>query len=238
MYIVPIMRLSILHLIIAGFLTAVFVIFIFARWQSKNEHIKSLNNEILVAHAKISKADELGTKVLAYVRIYRGLDILAGEKLSDSQKNILAKKLLAISTDYKIDPILILAVIRHESRGNPNARGTYTSGTASGALGLMQIKYESAKEVAGSVGVKIESPQDLFVPEKNMMVGTAYLLRLIAKYKNLQHALMAYNVGFVALNEKLKSGEALPTRYYNKVMQDYKFLTKEIFNHDSENDKR
>jgi len=223
------MRLSILHLIFAGILTAVFVAFIFAKWDGKNMQIKNLNNEILATQAKINSTDELGKKVLAYVRISRGLDIMVGKKLSDEQKSILAKNLLAISTDYKIDPILILAVIRHESRGDPNARGTYTSGAASGALGLMQIKYESAREVAGSVGVKIESPEDLFVPEKNMMVGTAYLLRLIAKYKNLRYALMAYNVGFGALDEKLKSGEELPTRYYNKVMQDYKLLTENIF---------
>ncbi|MDR1811524.1 MAG: transglycosylase SLT domain-containing protein [Candidatus Fibromonas sp.] len=223
------MRLSILHLIFAGILTAIFVVFIFAKWEGKNSQIKTLNSEILAMQEKISSADELGKKALAYVRISRGLDIMVGEKLSDEQKGILAEKLLAISTDYKIDPVLILAVIRHESRGDPNARGTYTSGAASGALGLMQIKYESAKEVASSIGVEINSREDLFVPEKNLMVGTAYLLRLIAKYKDLQHALIAYNVGFGTLDEKLKSGDVLPSRYYNKVMQDYKFLTKEIF---------
>ena len=223
------MRLSILHLIIAAILTTVFVISIFTKWQNKNAHIKALNNEISTMHTKIHNIDELGTKVLAYVRISRGLDILAGKRLSDKQKNILTEKLLAISTDYKIDPVLILAVIKSESHGNPNARGTYISGAESGALGLMQVKYESALEIANSVGVKINSPEDLFVPEKNLMVGTAYLLRLIAKYQNLQHALIAYNVGFGTLDEKLKSGNALPMKYYGKVMRDYKFLAEEIF---------
>jgi len=223
------MRLSILHLLLTAFLTTIFVIFIFTKWQDKNAQIKILNNEISTMHAKINGVEELGTKALAYVRISRGLDILAGKKLSDRQKNILAEKLLAISTDYRIDPLLILAVIRLESRGNPNARGSFISGAESGALGLMQIKYESALEVANSIGVKINSPEDLFVPEKNLMVGTAYLLRLIAKYKNLQHALIAYNVGFGTLDEKLKSGDALPMRYYSKVMQDYRFLAENIF---------
>jgi soluble lytic murein transglycosylase len=223
------MRLSILHLIFACIATAVFVVFMFSKWQSKNERIKILNKEILLEQTKIRSANELGTKALAYVRIGRGLDILAGDKLSDEQKSVLAEKLLAISNDYKIDPLLILAVIRHESRGNPNARGVYTSGAHSGALGLMQIKYQSALEVASSVGVEIKSREDLFVPEKNLMVGTAYLLRLIAKYQDMKHALIAYNIGFAALDEKLKSKETLPTKYYGKVMQDYKFLTEEIF---------
>jgi len=218
-----------LHLIIVCVLTAAFLVFTFFKWQSKNERIKILNKEILLEQTKIRKADEIGNKALAYVRIGRGLDILAGDKLSVEQKNLLAEKLQAISNDYKIDPLLILAVIRHESRGNPNARGIYTSGSYSGALGLMQIKYESALEVAPSVGVEIKSREDLFVPEKNLMVGTAYLLRLIAKYQNMKHALIAYNIGYAALDEKLRSKEKLPTKYYGKVMQDYKYLAEQIF---------
>jgi soluble lytic murein transglycosylase len=223
------MRLSILQLVFVCIAAVVFLVFEFIKWQNKNEQIKNLNREILVEQEKMGKIEELGTKVLAYVRVRKGLDILAGKNLSDSQKGILAEKLLDISSDYKIDPILILAVIKHESHGNPNARGTYGSGKYSGALGLMQIKYESALEVAGSVGVQINSPEDLFVPEKNMMVGTAYLLRLIAKYKNLQHALIAYNIGSSSLDEKLKSGSVPPLKYYKTIMKDYKILAEGIF---------
>jgi len=223
------MRLSILHLIFICVVTAIFVVFVFIAWQGKNEQIKALNKEILAEHIKIAKIEKQGKNVLTYIRICKGLDILSQKKLPEKHKEILAEKLFAISTDYKIDPLLILAVIKHESKGNPSAKGAYSSGGHSGALGLMQIKYESALEVAGSVGIKINSPQDLFDPEKNLMVGTAYLLRLIAKYKNLQYALIAYNVGFVSLNEKLKSGAPLPKKYYNIIMKEYKELAKEIF---------
>jgi len=223
------MRLSVLHLVIACIITAVFMFFMFAKWQSKNEYIKDLNWEILFQQAHIASLEERGNKVLTYVRIVKGLDILAGKKLSQRQKNILTEKLFTISNDYKIDPLLILAVIKHESKGNPNARGSYTSGTKSGAFGLMQIKYESALEAARSIGIKINSPQDLFNPEINLMVGTAYLLRLIAKYQNLQHALIAYNIGFGAVDEKLKTGGALPTRYYRAIMNEYKLLASGIF---------
>jgi soluble lytic murein transglycosylase len=223
------MRFSILHLIFIWVATAMFVGFMFVKWEGKNKQIKILNVEILTEQAKIVKIEKQGEQVLNYVRISKGLDILAGSKLSDKQKYILTEKLLDISNNYKIDPIMILAIIRQESRGDPNARGAYLSGGESGALGLMQIKYESALEVANSVGVRISSPEDLFVPEKNLMVGTAYLLRMIAKYKNLQYALIAYNVGFGTLNEKLKSGEALPKKYYNGIIKEYKYLTEKIF---------
>jgi soluble lytic murein transglycosylase len=223
------MRFSILHLIFVCVAMVLFLFFMFAKWQSKNEQIKALNNEILLVQARLAGVEEQGTKALAYARIIRGLDILAGRKISERQKGILTERLFKISSDYKIDPLLILAVIKHESRGNPNARGAYISGAESGALGLMQIKYDSALEVARSVGVRLNSPEDLFNPEINLMVGTAYLLRLIAKYQNLQHALIAYNIGFGTLDGKLKSGEMLPMRYYNKIMQEYKFLAERIF---------
>lgn len=223
------MRFSVLHLIFVSIAIIVFIAFIFITWQSKNKQIKMLNNEISELQTKIGNLEEIGNKTLTYVRVNKGLAIIAGRKLSTKQKNILAERLISISTNYKIDPLLILAVIKHESRGNPNAKGAYISGTESGALGLMQIKYESALEVAGSVGVKINSPEDLFNPEINLMVGTAYLLRLVAKYKNLQHALIAYNVGFGTLDDKLKKGATLPKRYYNKVMQEYNLLTQKIF---------
>jgi len=223
------MRLSVLQLIFICVTAALFMVFVFIVWQGKNTQIKDLNNEILAEYAKIAEIEKQGEKVLTYFRISRGLDILSEKKLPEEHKEILAEKLFAISTDYKIDPLLILAVIKHESRGNPYAKGVYLSGGKSGALGLMQIKYESALEVARSIGVEISSPKDLFIPEKNLMVGTAYLLRLIAKYKNLQYALIAYNVGFGVLDDKLRRGAPLPKKYYNTIMKEYKDLAREIF---------
>ena len=203
--------------------------FVFKKWESKNEQIKNLNKEILIMQTKLENMNKQGNKALAYSRIIKGLDLLVGTKLSEKQKNTLTEKLYSISTDYKIDPLLILAVIRHESKGDPYARGMYVSGKKSGAMGLMQVKFSSALEVARSAGIKIHSPEDLFDPEINLMVGTVYLLRMIAKYKNLQHALVAYNIGFGSLDWKLKSGEDAPTKYYKGVMKEYRFLTEGIF---------
>ncbi|MCL2260645.1 MAG: transglycosylase SLT domain-containing protein [Fibromonadales bacterium] len=224
------MRLSVFSLILSGIFTAVFVVFIFAKWQDKNEHIKKLNSEIMTMRTKLNHAEAVGTKALAYARVSRGLELIVGRRLTTAQKKILTERLYSISMDYKIDPVLILAVIHQESKGNPTARGAFMSGIESGALGLMQIKYESALEVAHTVGIKLNSREDLFVPEINLMVGTAYLLRLIAKYNNLQHALIAYNIGLGNLEARLRSGEALPTRYYNRIMQNYMFLSMRIFN--------
>lgn len=224
------MRLSIFSLILCGILTTVFVVVIFATWQGKNDQIKKLNRDILSMQTKLNHSEAVGTKALAYARVSRGLDLIVGRRLNEKQKKILTERLYSISIDYKIDPLLILSVIHIESRGNPDARGAFMSGVESGALGLMQIRYESALEVAHTVGIKLNSREDLFVPEINLMVGTAYLLRLIAKYNNLQHALIAYNVGLGTLNAKLRTGDDLPTGYYNKIMQNYMFLSMRIFN--------
>jgi len=224
------MRLSIFQLILSGIFTTVFVVIISATWEGKNEKIKKLNHEILTLQKKLNHTEVIGTKALTYVRVSRGLDLIVGRRLNAKQKDILTEKLYAISIDYKIDPVLILSVIHQESKGNPTARGAFMSGIESGAFGLMQVKYESALEVAPSVGIRLNSREDLFVPEINLMIGTAYLLRLIAKYNDLQHALIAYNIGLGNLDARLKSGEVLPTRYYNRIMQNYMFLSRRIFN--------
>ncbi|GHV15407.1 hypothetical protein AGMMS49938_13570 [Fibrobacterales bacterium] len=223
------MRLSILHLIIAGIIFVVFLIAAGAEYNQKNTKISELNEKVATVRVKLNEINDIGDKTLLYIRICKGLDVLTKKNLSAKQKEKLAKNLFKISRDYQIDPILILSVVKVESRGNPQARGAFLSGEESGALGLMQIKFESALEVARSVGVRLNSPEDLFNPETNLMVGTAYLLRLIAKYQNLQYALTAYNIGFGDLDNRLKKGSALPTKYYKSIMTAYSEITNGMF---------
>jgi uncharacterized protein YoxC len=75
------MRLSILHLVFACIATLAFVVFVFAKWESKNEQIKNLNKEVLIMQAKIENLGKHGNKALAYARIIKGLDLLFGTKL-------------------------------------------------------------------------------------------------------------------------------------------------------------
>jgi soluble lytic murein transglycosylase-like protein len=124
---------------------------------------------------------------------------------------------------------MILAVVAQESHGNPNARGRLQSGAFSGALGLMQIKLETAQKMAARFGMRIESTEDLLKPEVNVTVGTAYLIRLIGKYGNWKEALIAYNIGHSAVDRMLEQGQPLPTGYYEKVLAKYRNLANKSF---------
>ena len=73
-------------------------------------------------------------------------------------------------------------------------------------------------------GLVIETEDDLMRPEVNVVVGSAYLIRLIGKYGHLREALVAYNLGHSAVDKLLEKNAPLPTVYYEGVVAKYKDL--------------
>lgn len=92
----------------------------------------------------------------------------------------------AAATRHGLDPFLLAAVIRTESRFRAEAR------SPRGAVGLMQLLPETAREVAGP-GLEAE---DLLRPDVNVELGARYLARLTAAFGGrMAAALAAYNGG-------------------------------------------
>ncbi len=94
---------------------------------------------------------------------------------------------------YKIDPSLMYAIMRQESRFDPFAQ------SRSGARGLMQIMPATAVYVSGSRQYKYkEGHEKLLIPEINLDIAQRYLNSLV-KYKNVRgdmfSLLVAYNAG-------------------------------------------
>jgi len=81
-------------------------------------------------------------------------------------------------------------IIQAESGGNPAAV------SPKGALGLMQLMPDTAKEVARDIGVPYDEQRLLSDPQYNAALGTAYLNKMLGKYDGSQVlAVAAYNAG-------------------------------------------
>lgn len=107
-----------------------------------------------------------------------------------SQKNIIEKRLYnwnkfikEASEKYKVDEKLIKSIIYAESSGNPHAK------SSSNAIGLMQIKPSAAGlEVYRLYGKKGQpSIQELYNPQENINIGTAYINFLEKKLTSIKN---------------------------------------------------
>ena len=195
-----------------------------SHWHARQAEIRELAVKESILRGELEQLSAWGKWTIDYVKISRALDYLSKGRLSEDQREMLTEQLWQISRSYVTDPLLILAVVAQESHGNPNARGRKQSGAYSGALGLMQIKLETAKKMGEPFGLQIETEEDLLRPEINVTVGTAYLIRLISRYGNWKDALIAYNLGHSAVDRMLQSGKPLPTKYYEHVISKYQNL--------------
>lgn len=136
----------------------------------------------------------------------------------DAQKSHIRRA----AREYGVAPDVIRAVIRVESSGHADAE------SGRGAKGLMQVTRRAERDVQRRFG--IERPErtvrvirhedgrverrteeaDLFDPEYNIRVGTAYLRMMLDRFdENLVLALAAYNMGPTALSELRRAHPAM-----------------------------
>ena len=98
--------------------------------------------------------------------------------------------------EYRMDPLLIAAIIHVESKFNPVAT------SRAGALGLMQIKPGTAGEIARELKMDYVNVEELYEPEKNIKMGFYYIRKLYDEFnENLVFSLAAYNAGISKAKE-------------------------------------
>ncbi|MBY4676924.1 transglycosylase SLT domain-containing protein [Marinobacterium arenosum] len=105
----------------------------------------------------------------------------------------------------KIDRNWSIAIARQESAFKPNAR------SHAGARGLMQLMPKTAQMTARKNKVPYRSRNQLYRPELNISLGTAYLAEMLDRFDgNIVHATAAYNAGPHRVDRWLKERGKLP----------------------------
>ncbi|HXX54327.1 MAG TPA: transglycosylase SLT domain-containing protein [Thermodesulfovibrionales bacterium] len=105
-----------------------------------------------------------------------------------------------VSGHNMLDPLLLLSVMREESRFDPRAR------SVAGALGLMQIMPHTARNFNRRLKLDIPDDAAIYDVKTNITIGGYYLNSLLKEFGSLPVALAAYNAGHETVREWLKKG--------------------------------
>jgi soluble lytic murein transglycosylase-like protein len=146
--------------------------------------------------------------------VERILDERAGH-LGGSQRSRIARALLSAEREFGVDPLLLTSVMEQESHFRAGAR------SRRGAVGLMQVKPATAKEVAELNNVAWPTGASLHDPHLNVHLGAAYLATLQKKYSSWDLALTAYNRGPAAAQRARRLGRNPSSRYAAQVLKRY-----------------
>ena len=94
------------------------------------------------------------------------------------------------SSEYNLDPLFVLAVIKTESKFDDDAQ------SHKNAVGLMQITVDTGEWAAKEMGFSTFSKDDLYNEEYNIRMGCWYLRRLNDTFDgDLDLTIAAYNAG-------------------------------------------
>jgi soluble lytic murein transglycosylase-like protein len=115
------------------------------------------------------------------------------------------------SRRFHLDPLMVLAVIQVESRFEPGAV------SAQGAIGLMQLQGPTARDLAMDLGVEWTGDDLLFDPDLNVMLGCAYLRRLMDRFGDQDAALAAYCSGPSLVEARRDANNRIPLAYSDRV---------------------
>jgi hypothetical protein len=121
-------------------------------------------------------------------------------------QTIHAAEIAAASQRFGIPETWIRAVMRAESAGDRHAV------SHRGAMGLMQVMPATWEGLRAQHGLGA----DPFVPQDNILAGTAYLREMLERFGSVPLMLAAYNAGPRRVEAHLATGQPLPaeTRAY------------------------
>ena len=104
------------------------------------------------------------------------------------------EQILAAASEAKVDPYLVLSVIRQESTFNEGAT------SRAGALGLMQIMPHTGKTLARNLGIRRFESTSLYDPEVSIRLGSYFLGDQVRQFTEGPTSAMGFELGLAAYN--------------------------------------
>jgi soluble lytic murein transglycosylase len=125
---------------------------------------------------------------------------------------VLRDVLIEESRATGLDPTLVAALIRQESRFVPRAT------SSAGARGLMQVMPDVGRTLARSLKFPLWDPVLLYQADVNAKLGTRHLADLFRQYDELPHILAAYNAGTSRVERwRTKEGVEDPEMFTERI---------------------
>jgi soluble lytic murein transglycosylase len=174
---------------------------------------QTASQSVLVPETQQPRPKEL-VRVYSIVRHHR-------PDLSEAETWRLSEVIWKESSGYGLDPMLVLAVIDVESKFQ------YGAVSPAGARGLMQILPYVAKALLQEIDLHHGfwsspfRPEFLDDPVLNIKLGVYYLHDLRKNFRNLRHALTAYNIGPTKTKNHLDNDLELSDEYATAVLAAY-----------------
>ncbi len=178
--------------------------------RARKDHAQELlgHNYVGSTAQRIDPKSNLGTSI--FDEVYVQLPLLYKDQAFD-----LAATIVRESEKYKMDPVFVMAIIRTESRFNPEAKGRF------GEIGLMQIKPATAEWISKKIGRKWLGAHSLYNPIVNVKISLAYMAYLRKRFNNdPAKYITAYNMGVTNVNRNIASGSR-PREYSDRVLTRY-----------------
>jgi soluble lytic murein transglycosylase len=183
-------------------------------WKSSTPTVPSIPTVDMPVLVRERPAPKELIRIYSIVRSHR-------PDISETEAKELSEVILEECLWYGLDPMLVLAVINVESKFQ------YGAVSPAGARGIMQILPYVGKSLLQEIGLHQTSyafpfrPEFLDDPFLNIKLGVYYLHGLRKSFRNLTHALTAYNMGPTETKNRLENDIELSQEYATIVLATY-----------------
>jgi soluble lytic murein transglycosylase len=113
----------------------------------------------------------------------------AAAKVAANYPAPFASDLLMYSKPRGVDPRFLLAIMKQESSFRANAK------SPAAARGLLQLTADTAAKYTAKAGVRSLNPEDLYLPNLNINLGSMYISELKKEFSLYEGIAASYNGG-------------------------------------------